>query len=85
MKQLILYLIRKSSIKALKDKTHPPNVHAGHLLMIMAANCLSGLPIEECLLQLGYDLETALRQVDYIAQRERLPLPIVGIPVRLPT
>ena len=85
MRQLIMRLSRNHSIKELKDETHPPNVHSGYLLMIMAINCLSGLPIEEYLLQLGYDLETVLQQVDYIAQRDRLPLPIVGMQVRLPT
>ena len=77
--------LKKQSLQALKRVDNPPNICCGHLLLIMSVNCLSGLPIEEDLLQSGYDLETALRQVDYIAQRGKPQRPVVGIPVRLPT
>ena len=50
----------------------PTNVN---LLLIIGINCLSGMPIEADLLESGYNLETALQQVNCIAQRD-MPLPV---------
>ena len=69
--QGIMGLFKINSLRELRRPDNPPNVHSGHLLLIMAVNCLAGLPIGADLEAAGYDLESAMQQVDYSALRDK--------------
>lgn len=59
----ILGLFKINSLQELRRPDSPPNVHSGHLLLVMAVNCLTGLPMEADLRAAGYNLESAMQQV----------------------